>query len=91
MLQHEVVSLRFVLVPVFELVVVFSLLAEVLSMVAWQLMSPTIGIFNTPRVMQLVASTAPGPNPHKYVLVDWAGATSAGFLRLFMTLASAEA
>ena len=39
----------------------------------------------------MVVSTALGPNPHKYVLVGMAGATSTGYLRSVMTLASADA
>ena len=54
-------------------------------------MSPTIGMFTTPRVIQLVVSVVSGPNPRKYVLVGLAGATSAGSLRLVVTLANAEA
>ena len=54
-------------------------------------MSPTIGMFTTPRVIQSVVSTMSGPDPRKYVLVSLAGATSAGSLRSVMTLTSAEA
>ena len=54
-------------------------------------MSSSIGMFNTPRVIRLVVSTASVPDPHKYVLVGLAGAIHAGFFRLVMTLASADA
>ena len=54
-------------------------------------MSPTIGMFNTPRVIRSVVLIALGPDQHNYVLVGMAGATSAWSLRLVMALASAEA
>ena len=54
-------------------------------------MSPTIGVFTTPRVIRSVVSTASGPDLRKYVLLGLAGDTSAGYLSLVMTLASAEA
>ena len=54
-------------------------------------MLTTIGMFNRPRVIQSVVSTASGPNRRKYFLFGLAGATSAGSMRSVMTLASAEA
>ena len=51
----------------------------------------TIGMFTTPKVIQLVVLTVLVPDPHKYILVGLAGATSAWSFRLVMTLANYEA
>ena len=54
-------------------------------------MSPTIGMFTTPRVIRSVVSAASGSDPRKCFLVCLDGVTSTGSLRSFMTLARAEA
>ena len=51
----------------------------------------TTGMFTTLRVIRLVVSTAPVPDPHKYVFVGLAGAISAGSFRSVTTWASADA